>query len=603
MENPRRIKPLLQARFHLRSIYAYKDCLIRRPKNVLSFECAHIEAKFDKSKAQFKLLKASKLLKPVQKVNLLGFTMINSQRHQPVFFSVLKSISKTPTISLIEHHTRRMPMINAPAKGVKLLPNLRNLAYTFCFMDQSGPFPNIQDPNNQIKDPLRYLKDCPKIQHLEVRRIDIHGNFERTLEIFKLQRYPTSLKHLFLEVALDRYEDQNFVIPFQHFRDLESVHLAFNHTLCHNYVIRNIEELSKMPNLQKLILQFQGQIFPAIHPILKEMAQRKTLKKLALICSGHYPGEEALQSLQEFDQLTHFRIKAFVSNSQEWRQITQSIQNMTKLEYLNVEINSHEFINAPYELQILCLQVNNFDSLRHLKLSLSDPRAQTRQSFVPFLHQTLTKPIKLETLSFSCHQLDPAQTVSDLVDALQDSVDSLHTLELDFRTDSSDKQLQKAMVNLIQNLRNLQVLSLRDLVITSRCYFEELTRAIHKFKHLRRFTLGKIEEEAINPSLFEDIVSKRGLNSFICEVSAKFESNIECIAKKNPFLEICQFSHNENDDENDLLEELETWDSPKWLGLPKNESNESELLSERDQSNSFYASSPDELIPQNQEEY
>ena len=577
MESPRRIKPLLKHRFYLRSIYAYKHCLIRRPKHILNLDCSHSYTAVGETKAQFKLLKALKLLKPVQKVDLSRFAVLNSQKCHTVILSALKSVSKVPAIQLEKHDTLHQTGTNAHTKGIKLLPNLRNLVYQLILLDT----PEVEDQQaNRMKNPLRYLKCCPKIQSLTV---DVSGEYEGFLKVFQFHKYPTSLKHLFLDVLLDRHDDQNFVIPFQRFKELESVYLIFNQTLCHNFVIRNIEELSKVPNLQKLVLQFEGKIFPAIHPMLKKIAERKALKKLALTCIDHYPDEEGLQALQGFDQLTHFKISAFVTNSQELRQITQSIQNMATLEYLNIGINNRTQINAGYELQIMCQHINNFHSLRYLRLFVNDvSRGYVLPSIVPHLRQTLTKAVPLESLNISCNQLNPTQTLADLADLFQGSTASLHTLELYFGIYSPGKQAQETIIHLLQSLHNLRVFSLRGHVINSKSYFEKITNAIHQLKDLRELTFGKMEEETVNPSVLQDLLSKRGLNSFVCKVPETFIYELKSINKKNPFLELCQLSNNE--DGYDRLEEMYTWDSPVWLGFP---TDKPDSLSEWSQSDFF----------------
>ena len=538
MQTSPKIKPILCPTIHIKSLYTYKDFLRKRPQpqHTSNFKFSwqtspSTEIPSSHTNALIKLRRSLTLLKHIQAIDLRDVQVRTPPKCYPILESIFKKLSKTPTIQLTRPEDETQFEIYFTKKWVRYLSKLGNISYKLA----SLRFPLQFQEGKDIQGLFKYLKYCPKIISLAMTAL---GNGSQISETFlKLKECPCSLKHLAIDSLLDREENPDFItIPFEHFARLESLKLALNLNFSYNFLAHNITQLSRLSNLRELSINFMGEIIPGLGLGLNTLAQRKTLKKLSLIFHDNlFIGEKTLKDLQGFSQLTHLALRVYISDLKSLKLISECFQNMKELEYLKLIIIKQHSFKSTDNLQILCEEINLLENLRHLKLSFEllgfSMQKETITSFIPHLQKTFTKQAKLETLSFTCAQIDSAQALLDLSSVLKDSRASLKKLKMNFENGFLDKQAQHSIINFIRNLENIRILKLPGIGIDSQNFLDQVVQGIALLKYLRAFEIGKISKEITKSGYLEAIeaiLTKRGLRRFRCETSQLiFESSVK----------------------------------------------------------------------------
>jgi len=571
------IKPLLPHTIHIKSLFTFNCYLVKRPKHTTTFKFSRQgdligDEKENRIKSELKLQKTLHLLKSVKKVDLSRLQVKGINLNQNRFQSCFKhSVSKASTLYWTRYQLYNQLGANFAEKPLKHLSKLHNLVYYMTSEGLPGWIESYKGPCT--KDPLRYLRYCPKIESLNL------GSRDGSSQMFSgLHTYSTLLKRLALKLP-NKEEERGFAFRLENFLKLESLYFKFDGNLNEDYWAWNLEGLSYLENLQEVNLEFNIDFFPEVHPMLRKMAERKTMKKVRFIFPDSVLADapidrEIMKAFQGFDQLTHFELSILIPDDNVLKTLSESLENMKHLQDLRLTISKPLGFGSFGNLKALCQKIQNLQSLRHLHLSFLPIRAETE---IPnFILER--KPMKkLETLSLAYSQVNPTQSLIDLAAALKDSSTSLRNLKVFFGSCSPDQKGQRLILENLSSLSHLQVLEMLGLEVEDDNFLTQIGQAISKLKYLREFALGDVRE-GVTASVYEDaleaILSKRGLRKFKCQTcdsliescgltislfgeSTTCRVNMRRIERKNPFIEIIQISHHVL--RMDLLKEIAYW--------------------------------------------
>ena len=326
MEPPsRQIRPLPLQSLEIKSLYTYQDVLRKRPKRPLRFKFLIQDnmPEDQKKNAKNKLLKTLCHLKPLQKLDLSDFKVNSSHINSTICKTIFKNISKIPTVLLTRHQSYHQLRAE---KWIKCISRLRKLTYVSTSWILKDAIPDKKDA--QITDPLRYLRYCPHVRFLQIGAFGSDYTFSNTFK--SLREYPKSLKHLVIDSLLDD-RDAHSIIPFEHFSELESIHLVFIMQNYPKFVVQNLEQLSKLTKLKEIGLQvYDLLISPELPMALKKLAKFNTLKKFSLIGFETFLDQETFEALQNFDQLTHLTLRIDIEKEESLQRVWQCFSQMKK---------------------------------------------------------------------------------------------------------------------------------------------------------------------------------------------------------------------------------------------------------------------------------
>jgi len=476
------------------------------------------------------LIQTLKLLKPAQHIDFSEFKIDAYYLKHVRTLSIFKRIHKAKTISTVrcQHHHE---LTNTFAEEwVKYITRVSHLAYNMRGVGLFARWPLFGEQENQVqvkdtKDPLKYLRYCPKIESLEIDAFGTNYLFSKTF--MRFNQYP-ALKQLAIKAPVDA-EEIDFTA--RRFQKLESLHLAFEPGYEPEFVLHNIQALSTLPKLKELSLHFQRDLISeGVDLALKKIAEKGLLKKLRLNFDFNlFSHENILKALQGFHQVTGFALIINLRDENFLPLIYESIKKMNQLESLQLKIGSNARFKESKDLEAISQFISTFEKLRHLKLEFesaggpAEKKERIPSSFIPLLKPLFTKPIKLETFTLRANQLDPAETYPQIVNLFDDSAKTVQKLKIhlgDYCPAAKIKQ--QAIIDFIQSLENIRVLRLPGLNPGSQNYLDQVAETIYPLRYLRRFEIGKIQGKVKKVgvlSAVEKILKKKGLRRFNCFTS------------------------------------------------------------------------------------
>ena len=337
------------------------------------------------------------------------------------------------------------------------------------------------------------------------------------------------------------------------------------------------------PQLKNLIYQLNCDYFALLnnnlsnprpdlaHNYLKYLKYSPRMNSfiLADYSSWHFPkvgskGRNYLRSLEALKtcKLISFSLKTPIEEG-HFTSLAKFVESMEHLEYFELHIPDLDFLFNEDSLIIeMCKQINKHQKLRNLNLDFQNfngIKSTKITNFIPYLCDLFTKPIKMETLSIACYQLDPSQGLGSLMPLLETSAATLTRLRIDSRALTGDKKMHKSIMKFLRKLSNIQVLEIPCLGINVSTiqFLDDIAEVVHELKYLRVLELGKIKGIVLLSAFYqkvEAIVSERGLRKFQCSLSKGLQNklarernvmvpNTKRIVEKNPYLETIDISN------------------------------------------------------------
>ena len=380
----KKIQPLLNHNISVQKESEFQDILRRRYTKIQNFKFSlNNEDGFSifpqfrnpQKDESVKLRKALKILKPVKKFDPSEYLLRASSIKQSYLFSIFKQSSKIHSLSITKDYY--IPE-SLNEKWLKYLPNLNNFTYQLTNPARLHRLPVIFQ-SDEVHKILNDLKYCPKVKSL---RVETLGNNESLKSSFvALERFPPSLKHLSINFLLDQdYLNLSFL------KNLTSIQLNFHSGYSNSFILKTMNSLSKLPQLQEIDLKFDGNDFPSwqISHALQNITQKGVLKKfkLSLTCRGPEL-KEILGSLKNSELFTHFSLRVFIFNDEPLLSISDCLRKMQALEYikLNVDHDSH-FNKSCTGLVDIFQQISSLQAIKHLKLSFKNDGTGFREAEV-----------------------------------------------------------------------------------------------------------------------------------------------------------------------------------------------------------------------------
>jgi len=542
-ETKPKIKPLFARSITLQNLSKYQDLIKRRYKTTLNFRFTCPEkpsyyAPVDDKITQKKAFKALKFLKVIKKADLSGLN-IHVHLISPIrTLALFKRISKVKSLSVLNKRTSSNLYKTFSEEWLRYLPALRHLNYELAAESYASREVLEKTKTARERDhPLEDIKYCPKIQSLKVKVPNYATPFFKAIYDFK--QYPATIKRLSISPEFTLPEDPNSSIEC--LKNLQSLQMKFNQASCPSFIVRNMNSLAKLENLQELGLQFSKQMIPDVYTAFGKISERGILKKLKLNFGSDVPKFEGVLKAFKGCQLTHFSLRARTSEEKMLEPIAKFLKDRTELEGLKIHIIHEYLFNSKDVFEEICKQINKLPALRKLSINFhtaGKPNKKTDPTaLVSYLQPTLTKPIKLEALSLKCNQVDSSEEFQGIMTGLQGLTGSLHKFKVDLGAYFPNKQAHDGIISFIESLENIRVLKLLSLEIGAQKFLNDLVETVYGFKYLRVLIVGNIKGTVSKPVFLdavEAIVKKRGLVQFDCNIAIDFMMTLRKKSKTAP---------------------------------------------------------------------
>ena len=567
-DKPRKIKSYIPRNIAINSQHTYKDFIKKRHRLLSNFEFKNYDSGIgvreeQKSKMKRYLLKIAKQQKYVGKLDLRRVDISHRGFLFPAMIYFAKRVTNTRRFSLFDRKLEKYHYKGIAEKWPKYIKNMKQLNYAFMYQHYhrfslfneelpkpfNGPFPTISS----------FLKFQSKMKNLELYLHD--QDCKELNEYLRFENYPAGLEGL----ALIRCQAKEIRLnsSLTRFKNLKTLNLdlVLGSTLeSVNTLLKLTPQMIELENL-RLSLPPNVPEGQALSLVFKEMKTLKKLKKVVLI-SAFTPLKDCEEFLEVIKDcpIRILKIWTLVKSDEEIDKITNLLANFKDLETLDIYITHEGMVKRPETIERLFKNIDELYLLKRFQIDLhsrenNQAKKKTYLSYKLILNKIFTKKVPLEAFYVGCNQYSISnQDFMDLLDLLKPLSSSLTKLGISLGEIKSNKIDLEAALETIQGLNNLRSLKLWSLSLASAKCFMGFIETIYTLKYLRSLTIGEVKGTVSKPKYVdgvERILTKRGLQAFMCEISSAFKEslnkkskacpdiNLTEIRKKNPWLSVC----------------------------------------------------------------
>ena len=438
---------------------------------------------------------------------------------------------------------------------LRYLKELQHLRYQLTGFNSKLWSKDVSD--RDCERPLKYLRYCLKLQEflLSDSKRCYCFNFQNTLHKPPLKSIQKN--YMMNNLLLQRPCPTDFTRKFFD----EIISFTYNGAFDYGSRKTNLDLIQKLPSLQEIHMKFGYEVTYD----LEKIAEKGTLKEVKLDFNFAAPTFEKILKALEPSKLTHLSLKILIEGDRVLTSIATLLKSMNYLESLRLDI-SHQRYFSDSSFNEICEQINKLEKLQHLKLAFNAKKEilkeQRLPNFLSRIYPIFTKPIKLKSLHISCDQIDHSEAFSDLIAALQGSLEaSLEKLSINIGASSCSLKSHNATADLVRNLSKIKVLKLPCLSVNSNGSLNLILETVLGLKNLEEFTMGEIDEKVDVVTMLnfiDKVLRKRGLRKFNCllmrtlgqKIHAeikdlphyRYNHDFEKFLKANPCLEVANFS-------------------------------------------------------------
>lgn len=326
---PPGVKPLFIHRIQIQNGFKYRDFHRRRYKETVKYKFTYPKEQ-DVKKTQKHLFRILKLTKFANTINFFDLKLREEWINQRLQLSIFKKISKTENISFKTSRSYQELSDKFVEKGLKYLSRIRRLFYVF---EIGWSRRETQNPILKgIKNPLRTLRYCPKIQSVTIKIPPLPYALPPPNCFRDFSQYPHQLKHLVIQ---EKFPLAKPITSLNSLKNLKSIHVPFGKYHPDN-IVNALDGLSNLTCLEEMSLNFEGFLTPEIYTSFAKITDRGILKKLFLQLD--FPLSEFTDLLSPLDecQLTHFSLNSQVSQNVSLQGIAKFLQGKHQLESLKL---------------------------------------------------------------------------------------------------------------------------------------------------------------------------------------------------------------------------------------------------------------------------
>jgi len=230
------------------------------------------------------------------------------------------------------------------------------------------------------------------------------------------------------------------------------------------------------------------------------------------------------------------------------------------LEHLKIHITKVTLLESSDRLAELINAIDNLPKLTSLRLShkVSFVVKTARETILPELDLSFknlfSKPILMKKFKVALNQFRFShEGLMNILQSVQKNSSALEKISIDIAKHNIKTKVEVGfMLDFLSSLTNIRSLKLFGMGVSTRQFFSELVDVICTLQYLRVFYIGEVSAKVTQATFVEGVekvLSKNGIEKFICETSADFKKalakktkasppdiDLEKIKKKNPFL-------------------------------------------------------------------
>lgn len=570
--NNKNLKCLIPYRLHINSAVLYKTFFKKQYNHVHSLELEVFHSsrgnRIRTKMIKRKLEKIGKRVKSVQSLNLQKSLLYHQAEKDPQFLSLIKRFSNLRCLS-VSYPGRSDELLGSYAKWIAYLKRLKRLNFIF------RSFVSENTVGSKFTVKLKKFVRALKFKKLYSLRLLLEANYHPYLKPFiNLKNYPSCLKKLILiwngyGVGLQSLPLSKSKYLLSHMKDLRDLHIALPVPVS---LLRSI--ISSVPFPEK-IRAARLEIFNkgTLNFLGNGFEKFGKLRRLSLKFKN-WPGTNvSYWKVLNVSPLTELNLDVPIEEASNLLFLGDLIRSTKGLKDLSLKILVNQpvdfgksqgfplFIGKPKYFEKFFKFTDSLSQLKKLKIYFIFlyPSAAIGKSFkfISSFAAFIKNLQKLEELSIRFRQGNKANEYKDLLSILEEKAPSLRKFRINFAGQKlANKDMQK-LAEVLSQAKNLQVLTLDEIVFENMMQFESLETSLYRLKNLEKLKLNKIGGE-LDLKIFADfvakIITKQGFRKLQCTENLRTKKNIthskkidfRNVVKVNPLLELAYIPFDRN---------------------------------------------------------